>query len=121
MNWGANLVVPTHSIDADKEGGEVLSERVGARDQRVRPAAISVRLPRRPGVGSRAVLDATVYPPLEREWSPDEGRQRSSCLKYRIPRGEPGVEHHSEHYIPAWGGEDLNLRPTDYESAALTH
>ena len=23
--------------------------------------------------------------------------------------------------FPAWGGEDSNLRPTDYESAALTN
>jgi hypothetical protein len=34
---------------------------------------------------------------------------------------EPRAHMASDLQFSSWGGQDLNLRPTDYESAALTH
>ena len=56
------------------------------------------------------------------------GRQRSRevafCEQVRVPvvRGHLRVDHvPSDLDSSSWGGQDLNLRPTDYESAALTY
>jgi hypothetical protein len=35
-------------------------------------------------------------------------------------RWRRNVEHHPKHDMSRWGGQGSNLRPTDYESAALT-
>lgn len=54
------------------------------------------------------------------EWTPASSRaatSRSIRIRTRAQR-DPGASR-SVHR-PAWGGQDLNLEPTDYESAALT-
>ena len=42
--------------------------------------------------------------------------------KFTRPRFVPTIERPSaKPQVDRWGGQDLNLRPTDYESAALTN
>ena len=51
-------------------------------------------------------------------------RPRVQCgtsAGHMSPGSEPeALEHAADLRFLSWGGQDLNLRPTDYESAALT-
>jgi hypothetical protein len=79
--------------------------------------------PTRPSIASDR-LAASTPPPQRRPWrSRDAGeelaRVPAQAIRSRFaPTFRPNAV---KLQVDRWGGQDLNLRPTDYESAALTN
>ena len=79
------------------------------------------------GTRQQAFAGVALHPPVALTvLNPHGWPCRSSSVELGT-LGDAGIGRGFEHpllhdlRVPRWGGQDLNLRPTDYESAALTN